>query len=100
MKNAYGMATVINDMFFQYLKVLSCLNGKTLRFSQIITDAKQLKYQPTGFSELITIVENGEYKSYSKIKKAVINIFSELENRLEGMGYKLYQDNVDPNKNE
>jgi len=99
-KNAYGMVTAINDMFFQYLKILSCLNAKTLRFSQIITDAKKLNYQPIGFSELITIVENGEYKSYSKIKKAVIDIFSELENRLEGMGYKLYQDNVDPNKNE
>jgi len=98
MKNAYGMATVINDMFFQYLKILSCLNGKTLRFSQIITDTKKLRYQPTGFSELVAIVENGEYKNIFKIKKTVIEIFSELENRLEGMGYKLYQENVDPNK--
>ncbi len=100
MKNAYGMVTVINDMFFQYLKILSCLNTKTLRWSQIITDAKKLKYQPSRFSELITIFENGEYKSFSKIKKVVIEIFSELENKLEGMGYQLYQDNVDPNKNE
>ncbi|MCR4314644.1 MAG: hypothetical protein NUV84_05375 [Candidatus Uhrbacteria bacterium] len=100
MKNAYGMVTVINDMFFQYLKILSCLNAKSLRWSQIMTDAKKLKYKPNGFPELITIIENGEYKSFSKIKKGVIQIFSELENRLEGMGYKLYQDNVDPNKND
>mgnify|MGYP001567117970 CR=1 FL=1 len=100
MKNANGMTTVINDMFFQYLKILSYLNAKTLKFSQIITDAKKLKYQPTGFSELIAVIENGKYKSFSKIKKSVIDIFSELENRLEGMGYHLYQDNVDPNKNE
>lgn len=100
MKNAHGMATVINDMFFQYLKILSCLNAKTLRFSQIITDAKKLKHKPSGFSELIAIVENGEYKSFSNIKKIVIDIFSELENRIEGMGYKLYQDNVNPNENE
>lgn len=100
MKSAYGMVTVIHDMFFQYLKILSCLNAKSLRWSQIITDAKKLKYKPNGFPELITIFENGEYKSFSKIKKSVIQIFSELENRLEGMGYKLYQDNVDPDKNE
>lgn len=99
-KNAEAMAVVINDMFFQYLKILSCLNAKTLRFSQIITDAKKIKYQPVGFPKLIAIVENGEYKSFSKIKKTVIDIFSELENRIEGMGYVLYQENADPNKNE
>ncbi|MBU2530120.1 MAG: hypothetical protein KKD35_03680 [Elusimicrobia bacterium] len=98
MENAYGMATVINDMFFQYIKVLSCLNAKTLKFSQIITDAKKLKYKPPGFSQLIRIIENGEYKSFSNIKKTVLNLFEELEQKFEALGYRLYQDNVDPNK--
>ncbi|MFH1291785.1 MAG: hypothetical protein ABIH87_01125 [bacterium] len=99
-KNAYGMVTVINDMFFQYLKILSCLNAKTLKFSKIITDAKKLKYKPAGFSKLIKIVENGEYGQFAKIKKVVMSVFAELEDRLEGLGYKLYQNNVDPNRNE
>ncbi len=99
-KNREGMATVINDMFFQYLKILSCLNAKTLRFSKIITDAKKLNYKPAGFSKLIKIVKNGEYSQFAEIKKVVIGIFAELEDKLEGLGYKLYQDNVDPNKNE
>lgn len=99
-KNRGGMATVINDMFFQYLKILSCLNAKTLRFSKIITDAKKLKYKPAGFSKLIQIVENGEYGQFAEIKKIVLSVFAELEEKLEGLGYTLYQDNVDPNKNE
>jgi hypothetical protein len=99
-KNREGMATVINDMFFQYLKVLSCLNAKTLKFSKIITDAKKLKYKPTGFSKLIKIVENGEYGKFTEIKRVVIGSFTELEDKLEELGHKLYQDNVDPNKNE
>jgi len=98
-KNREGMATVINDMFFQYLKILSCLNAKTLKFSQIITDAKKLKYKPAGFSRLIKIIENGEYDQFAEIKKIVMGVFVELENKLEGLGYELYQDNVDPNKN-
>ncbi len=99
-KNKEGMATVINDMFFQYLKILSCLNTKTLRFSQIITDAKKLKYKPAGFSKLIRIIENGEYGQFVEIKKVVMSVFAGLESKLEKLGYEFYQDNVDPNKNE
>jgi len=97
-KNREGVATVINDMFFQYLKILSCLNAKTLKFSQIITDAKKLRYKPAGFSKLIQIVENGEYGQFAEIKKVVVGVFAELEGKLERLGYKLYQDNVDPSK--
>jgi hypothetical protein len=98
-KNREGMATVINDMFFQYLKILSCLNAKTLRFSRIITDAKKLKYKPAGFSKLIRVVENGKYTQFTEIKKIVMSVFAELENKLENLGYELYQNNVDPNIN-
>lgn len=96
--NVKGMAVVINDMFFQYLKVLSCVNGTPLRFSHIIDDAKKLNYQPRGFSDLITIIEEGEYKNLSKIEESVTNLFTELENYLEKLGAVLYQDNFDPSK--
>ncbi len=91
-KNISGMAIVLNDMFFQYLKVLSCVNGKPLGFSQTIDDARSLEYQPQGFSNLINVVENGEYKNLSKIERTVVNIFTELEGDLEKSGLKLYQD--------
>jgi len=97
-KNREGMVMVIGDMFFQYLKVLSCLNAKTLRFSQIIKDAKKLKYKPVGFLQLIRIIEKSEYKKLPEIKKIVTGIFSELENKIEKLDYKLYQDNFDLNK--
>jgi len=89
-KNAHGMATVINDMFFQYMKVISCLNSQTISFSQIIDDAKNLKYLPEGFPRLIDIIKNGEYKEFAEIKKLMISIFTELENKIAEEEYDLY----------
>lgn len=89
-KDISGMTLVINDMIMQYLKVLSCINGKTLRFSKLFDDGKKLKYKPKGFVKLINIIANGKYKELSTIDKLVKNVFAELEEYFERKGYDLY----------
>lgn len=93
-----GMTIVINDMFFQMLKILSCVNGVPLRFSRIIDDAKKLPYKPKGFADLVRIVERGRYAEVSNIRKAVTSVFTELEQHLEAKGFRLYQGDIDPGK--
>jgi hypothetical protein len=93
-----AMAMVFHDMFTNMLKVVSFLNQTPYTsYAKLIPESQKMA-RPRDFPELTKIAINGEFGNFARIRKTVANVFSEFENELEGLGYKLYQDNIDPGK--
>ena len=97
-ENMENLPLLLFDMLLHMLKVLSFLNKTPYKtFSTFITQAKMFKLKPAHFDELADMVINGKFHNLNRIRQLVEFVFSEFEEIFRDLGFRLSDDNFDPN---
>jgi hypothetical protein len=96
--NREGIPLVLFDMVYHMLVVISLLNQTPyVTLARFITQARTFPVKPANFEALLDLVVQGGYQDLELLQETVVTVFTQFEAIFEGLGIKLYDDNVDPN---
>jgi hypothetical protein len=98
-ENRDGIPLMAMYMFHDVLVMMSFLNQVPyVTLARFESQAREFQYKPRGFDELVDLMANGDYQDLPRLERVTTDIFSELEEKLEELGFDLYYGDVDPNK--
>ena len=91
--NREGIPLLVFHFLSETLKSLSFLNQTPFTtIARYITEVRSFRFKPESYGVFLDMVTDGRYCDLQQLRKTVISVFKEIEERLITLGYKLYDD--------
>lgn len=96
--NVEGISLLVMDAVMHLLQVLALVNRHSFTtFGRYIAEARAFAIKPDCFDDLLDILVEARYRDLPYVGEVMWAVFAGVECIFEARGFRLYEDELDPN---